>query len=418
MTAGILVHGNTIACRFAASFVGSLAFPLKRVAASVAANVCRSTRTFVKLRRSNIVCCRLFTLILLGVLIGHSACASSSSAISFWAFGKTEFRFFQAGVAQREVTNLFRVSVRGCSSKIETSDIILAGDVQASNYTYTSDGTNSCFLITIDERSLDRFRKSGSIITASALADLRPDVFPPCHIGFIAPVWLAYASHCALPGAGHGEIPPLVFMGAAWPDYGRKIQASWLQSDAPPRLPAHVVEYADREVFAFVDSLAREDQANPLPALYQSGYTNAIYDVLAWTNVGKLRLPFHSRLTRYIPAPAGRDAGHLIIQLTYDSYLSEVSTDGVAHIMFPESLPRGTRTSDYRFGNEGGKPHVYSSPDGRILSLKQIQALEPSKPGRSVPLVRLFLGLALVSPVIMLLSIKLKKSKQNSENHK
>jgi hypothetical protein len=236
---------------------------------------------------------------------------------------------------------------------------------------------------------------------------MRPDVFPPNHAGFISAAWLAYASACTLSGAGAGEGPPLLFMGQNWNEYGgHKLKYTWRNSEALPRLPEFIVEYADEEAFSLMEADRTRFGKPPLPAVYRQGFTNAIYQVMTWTNIAGLHLPLRFRFSRYVPKADGAQTNELEVQLSYDGYANTVSESVTGAVGLALQFPKLTRIADYRLGPPGAQPLLYMSEDGRVPTLddaKRVRAgIRQSSVGTKSTIRAVLFSLA-IGPVVLFL---------------
>lgn len=114
---------------------------------------------------------------------------------------------------------------------------------------------------------------------------------PPPMVDNFTLGWLAFVAQCTLDARGKGLIPSPFFQPAffqrgevlAREDWS-KVNAQWKFSDREPKvLESLVIYYTDR---------AGKETKNR---------TNAIYQVLTWTNIGKRFFPKEFFLTRYLP---------------------------------------------------------------------------------------------------------------------
>ena len=341
--------------------------------------------------------------------------------------GSIEYRFIEGGKVMLAETNQFDVRVRGCHSEIETPGIPTGVGMEVRSHRYTSDG-RTCFFVTelaprpttgaaarLDDGRLGTKQGNRAEVLVHAFADMRPDAFPPDHAGFVSVAWLAYASSCTLGEEGVGKAPPLVFMGPRWDQYGHRLKCTWSSSRAAPHLPEYMVEYADEKVFNFTEEAMTILQKPSFPPLYSQGYTNAIYEVLTWTNLGDLRLPLHFRFSRFIPRVGGVRTNDLDLQLLYDGWASAVSTNRLGEMTLPRSFPQLTRISDYRLGSADDPPIIYMSGKGQVPTLDEAKRIRAGTQARSLPLravVRVVLAVLVVSPAFLWLLCRWRKSQQ------
>jgi hypothetical protein len=303
--------------------------------------------------------------------------------------GKVEYRFWVAGNIADQETNSFSITAIDCRSQIRVSGIPTPEGRQVESYEHISTPDLSWFTTIFKEQPNDSLRNQDGLIldvtnkrldkVYNAYVDLYTNPFPPVHIGLISPVWLAYASRCALGPGKKNMIYPMSFMGPGWPDInGNELKCEVYSSTEAPYLPDRIVEYADESVFEFVSGVQqRYLRQPPLPELYRQGFTNSIFEVLSWTNINNLHLPLHFQLIRYVPKSHGESNKDLDVLLVYEGYGELFDANTTGQIVLPEKAQSWSRVDDYRYASVGGQPYLYTSKSGRILSFKELQELKP-----------------------------------------
>lgn len=121
---------------------------------------------------------------------------------------------------------------------------------------------------------------------------------------YLAHLWLMFAARCYLEAHVGQEIAPVYDEAAnALHDKGYQQVASWTLSPQPPHLPENI---------CFLNTRGRVTMGKDRRAVYvrsstHQDYTNALYRVTGFTNVGGLTLPTGFVFTRYGPVREGAE---------------------------------------------------------------------------------------------------------------
>lgn len=311
--------------------------------------------------------------------------------VAYEIHGKVEYKFWIAGTVAEQETNSFSLTATESNSLISVPGIPAPEGRQVETYEHISTPGSSWFTTVFKDQPDDSLRNPDGLVLDTknkrfdkiynTYVDLYTNAFPPVHLGLISPVWLAYASRNALENGKRSLIYPMSFMGPGWPDInGYELECEVHSSTESPYLPDRIIDHADERVFEFVSGIQQKYlHQPPLPELYRQGFTNSIFEVLSWTNTYNLHLPLHFRLTRYVPRIHGKSNQDLDILLTYDGYGDFFDTNLTRQIAFPEKAQSWSRIDDYRFAPEAGRPYIYTTKSGRILSFKELQELKPGE---------------------------------------
>jgi hypothetical protein len=190
-----------------------------------------------------------------------------------------------------------------------------------------------------------------NVATASiGRGEILHDPFAPT----ISPIWLAFASGAYFDRTTNGMAEPAIDYSAenfySTRDPFRQMLRLTRHASFP-KLPEEVT-YFDDGFEHFRGSLQRR------PPPYDAGFTNAIYQVLRWTNVGELALPAMSRLDIFAPKDAVHAPKHpgktntvLILQQRYLMSLT-ASRQNLTTAVFRPTLPGVTAVCDARFYDE------------------------------------------------------------------
>ena len=311
---------------------------------------------------------------------------SSATAPSYAAKGLLVYKFVHGGEVKFASSNQFEVIVSGNKCKLRSWGMQNEGSLQVKGYEFTSDGHESSFVreFETDKSDIARSQTNGFTHKFNAFVDIYSGVFPPNSSGHFGPIWIALASSSAFSGLGKGgRIPPLFFMGNNWPQIeGNLVDASWLQSEKPPFLPMKFIEHADSIIFEIVRSNYNLMIGQSFPPVYEHGYTNAVFDVLSWTNISGLFLPKEFVLVGYSPVVGSADAKIVSQRVVYHGVVDSVSTNVLDFdnlLVGSQTIPTWSRVSEYRFGKTNGSPIVYTSNSGLPLTGSELLAGEHLK---------------------------------------
>lgn len=161
----------------------------------------------------------------------------------------------------------------------------------------------------------------------------------------VGPIWLAYAS-----GYYHHRQeddlvePAFESDGLGWhygPPEHRQVRARWQLSDLVPYFPIHVAYLSD-------GSTKGPQGPKMLPPPYNQGFTSAVYQVQAFTNIAGMTIPLASKLSMFTPRPSPEGADRLLLTAEYHIYLTS-ATPSVKVFRFQPDLPGITMVRDDRY---------------------------------------------------------------------
>ena len=320
------------------------------------------------------------------IIFSFRLTASSQSAVSgpsYDASGCLQHEIFFDGKLYFAETNNFAIQMRGSTVKIRTWGYSNPNNVEpVRDYIYVTDG-NTAYFITTFEVDPDAVAKSQTAVghqlrIFNSFADIFTNACPPNAAGNMGPVWIATASAAFMQGQDQngGDIYPEHFICPDWPDIGgERLKASWSLSSQPPYLPEYLVEYADENVFNVVNKFFDRWKQKTFPPIYKSGYTNAVYEALSWSDVDGLHIPNHFRLTSYIPCYDGSDNAQLQVQSTYEGFVTTVTTAELAAVSASPEISTWSRINEYRYGTINNLPVTYTSQTGSLLTKREVLKL-------------------------------------------
>ena len=127
-------------------------------------------------------------------------------------------------------------------------------------------------------------------------------------------IWLAYASGRYFQALTNNLLPPIWTMeDPRTRAHPFMVRAQFITNGAPPGLPSYIEYVTDgihREYHPGKQSLIEL----PLPPPFDGGFTNAVYEVRSWTNVGGMTLPTWFTFTVFSSPLAGPPIRRLIVQ--------------------------------------------------------------------------------------------------------
>lgn len=263
----------------------------------------------------------------------------SLGAVGYRAVGNLTWTVYYKGNVFKRVSREFEVRTLGVEWSIRTD--VKKGN-QAGRYDEAYfDGTN-LFSLTKFENAHGGVDDSVGVVELSEVPDFRPSA--------VSPVWLAFCSGNYLGQRTDGRIAPVWELPRdSVKDPAYPILAKWQFTDSHKSVPKSVVFWNRGQVWDLggtpLKGLAGSKQAtnNPsrsneligvnlkavfhaAPNPFTSGYTNAIYEVLATTNVGSRVLPLHFILTRFGPRRSGPPPSELLTMWTIEGRVMTVST--------------------------------------------------------------------------------------------
>lgn len=306
-----------------------------------------------------------------------------AEAHSFEAEGEVQCSAIEAGVTNA-YSSQFHASVSGSTTliraRLQTSD----PDSIADYYEYYSRGSNSTLLIRYpDDLMVTNITTTSGGVEKTvklkkpqrpsnqATVFVRPDPLPPYGFEHLTAVWLAFGSRSHFAKSGQGAVDPVVFIENGFRESQLKTESQWTVEALPPGLLEFMVEFSDGKTYEPVG------KATPkrLPAPYDTGFTNAFFRTLEWTNVMGLRFPRKFELVKLQPDLSSPTEKKLTIAYRMvgeaHSYIVGKPRTNLASI-----FPKRSNVIDYRFPDAGSRTdystYNYSAPEGKTASAQQL----------------------------------------------
>ena len=269
----------------------------------------------------------------------------------FTVTGITTYKVLYSGDVRVWRTNSFTVSVSNCNWLIRSTPI------HREELDYTEMGYANGEI-----RMLYHFTKSvNGAETNILVGKVDQNDVPPDDGSTISHLWLAYASGCYFAQITNTHLKPVWLLDDFDLRYeGFTVNAGWKVSDLTPKLPEFVVYFNDG-VLRARDSTGRVSFKARPP--YDGGYTNAIFESLIWTNIGRIALPLAFSFQRFgLKNPAASSNDLALINLI-EAQADQVST-AVGRISFGPSFAGTASVADQRF-NPPLRDLIYTIRDGR-----------------------------------------------------
>ncbi|MEI2727241.1 MAG: hypothetical protein V9H26_28215 [Verrucomicrobiota bacterium] len=302
---------------------------------------------------------------------------------SFEAEGEVQCSAMEAGVTNT-YSSQFHATVSGSTTLIRTRLQTSDPDSIADYYEYCSQGSNSTLLIRLPDDLMvtNITTTSGGVEKTVKLKTpqrswnqatifVRPDPLPPYGFEHLTAVWLAFGSRSHFPATGQGAVDPVVFIEKGFRESQRKTESQWTVEAVPPGLLEFMAEFSDGKTYE------PGGKATPkrLPAPYDTGFTNAFFRTLEWTNVMGLRFPRKFELVKLQPDLASPTEKKLTIAYRMvgeaHSYIVGKPRTNLASI-----LPKRSQVIDYRYPDAGSRTeystYKFSAPEGKTLSAQQL----------------------------------------------
>lgn len=292
-------------------------------------------------------------------------------AQEFEVKGQVKFVFITQGKEQPARTARFTFSRKDESWLIHSS-----GNDPSAYHELAYDGNQLCYLEKFPGSDSSPV-KAGNIATAWVYKNSKilHNMFMP----EAGPLWLMFASDSTFQQLSKHEIEPVITFGVAGgiytgePPFNFKQKAEYLLNKTTPHLPEWVAYLHDgfRRVPGSTELIG-------LPAPYDLGYTNAIFSVKGFTNLGPVNIPAFATLDVFRPIANGKRAADLEMSCRF-----EISTEEFAAkcdvAKFQPSIPGPTVFSDARF-RDRLEVFTYKAqkwiPERELINMQEFKSME------------------------------------------
>lgn len=159
-------------------------------------------------------------------------------------------------------------------------------------------------------------------------------------------LWLAYASVPYFKGRTNNLVSPIYGMGMATVDDPRfLLPGRWKFTETRPELVHELVIFHD----GFIRMRSRTGGIDlmPYPEPFDKGFTNAIYAVEEWGEVGGLHLPQKFRFEKFLPHGTPQSPSNLTMYVRISGQATILSPGATSKKMLP-TLPERTPVVDRR----------------------------------------------------------------------
>jgi hypothetical protein len=342
------------------------------------------------------------------LLVFSSALAEAQE----WSFsGLAKVRMYSPGRTQEQSTVLFTVKTRGCDWLVRFVRDEGTNAANASDYEEASfDGTNVYYLCNFKEK-LERQRRAGDKFKAPNVAVGRAyqgELFHHRMALEVGPIWLTYASGCYFRSRTNDQVEPAMLFDGSGITYGPpkhpKLSARWALTDSSPSFPVRVAYFSSGEIQSPNGRVAR-------PRPYNAGFTNAIYQVEAFTNMGGLMIPCRSSLKVFKMRADATANTDLALFVEYRVDLTNI-VRSIDITSFQPEIPGVTLLEDARFGQlnyfaSNGWPEVSTLQTGAYFTAVRNINKRQARVAPSTVFVRVCLGVLILLPVAIFLVRKM-----------
>lgn len=316
------------------------------------------------------------------VLLGTSwVSATATNAPLLTMSGEVRSELYQSNIVYHVETNRFTAWISNSSCRI----VATVPDIPVvEHFEFSSDGTNSTETAFFDPQRLTHSRVGvfrGHPENTTSEIPIRPHShghlkaapwpMPSEATGVLLPIWLAYCSSEALDRALN---TPLFF-----PDFFRgkrvAIRSQEERNSNYPHVLSKFIEFDPGFYYEIIpNSFLRVKTAHNKP--FHRGFTNAVYEVTAWTNVAGLMLPRAFTVVTFTVPARDSGVGALWVRGRYSFFLERADCGP----LYPPSTepPAKLRISEFRFVHE--RPRVddfdYLVTNGILPSKSEVRQLE------------------------------------------
>ena len=194
-----------------------------------------------------------------------------------------------------------------------------------------------------------------------------------------AVIWLAYASGCYFASASSPRLEPAASLGVGPRGVDQtsflRQKAYWTCSRQPPYLPSSVVYLDD----GIIDPKGSGGQPLRWPEPLDAGFTNTVYQVLEYTNLGPLELPVRAGMKTFsarFHVTGGRTTSELALFYEYEVQATNFITHLVQTGAFRPRIPGVTLIDDERFTtSDPNRGLSYRQRENRWLDDSEVRAL-------------------------------------------
>ena len=193
----------------------------------------------------------------------------------------------------------------------------------------------------------------------------------------MGPIWLMFASGEYFKSLTNNLVEPAVVLGLYIPSLSvtRQIRprALWHLQEDPPNFPVEVSYFDDGTIYL-------PPPRKPIKRLppYENGFTNAIFKVINFTNVGGLQIPNVGVLETFHPRDGLTGTGELYCASRYEISVKSVKL-GLPPTVFRPEFPGVTAISDVRFYDRAAAVTYLQSGDSAWLPEQVITNKEAFK---------------------------------------
>jgi len=325
------------------------------------------------------------------MICGASVCFPEE--FSFEVAGEVRCTTF-GGEGTNTYFSRYQAANSGCQTLIR-SKLLLDDDPDyaADYHEYSCQGSNSSLLVryrddltftnatrvnlgvteTINFKKPQRAWNQGTVF-------VRPDPLPPYGFEALTAVWLAYGSRCQYGKSGQGVVSPVVFVGVEFRESGLKVSSHWVVESKRPSLLNFMAEFSDGTSY---ERQGSQVEVKPWPKPFDTGFTNAIFRTIEWTNVAGYSLPRKFELVKFDPDYSEKPLKKLKIAYMMVGETHSVVL-GTTRTNFTSTLPERYHAIDYTHRDERSRAEsfTYRAADGKLISYETFLEQQRERSGK------------------------------------
>lgn len=342
------------------------------------------------------------TIVISLLLLAVAGVAGSSKAAGFESAG--ELRFFNGTNAP--VKSKFRVQVNSCSWSIQVSEDPYYPFLEES--TIACDGTN-LFQVDVFKSKPDPFPTNKTDPASSGggspggqqvnwIATVKTGNVPDYDSHHNSALWLAFAAGCQLNQTAANQLPCEILHPRNKP--GCSVKAAWELHGTDPAVLLAATIFDEGKV----EMLDGKFINRPKP--FESGFTNLVYSVSAFTNIGTAKVPLQFRLELFAPRLDAHSSSDIATVWHLDGFVESAAPLTLSNPAPPQIRER-TRVEDFRASEISSvKSVIYYTTNGWLTTnhpaFKGLIAGVPYTPPRQSSVTRYVVATLLFGSLIFL----------------
>ncbi len=309
--------------------------------------------------------------------LNRVAVAQEAQDLQFTALGVVDSQYYSDGTLTDHLTNEFACYV----SKGKYSMFLTASnpkDKQTRSFECLFDGTNTYFtrrlstnpvrtVLTMKQGQLFEHQLSKPLpANNNAILEITKGSMPSTVNQAVVVVWLGLGS-IADPGEALATSQaPLTYLGKVYRDQHIKLKAASKTHESIPNFLEWREDYHEGNILSENHGTL---QRIPLAGSLSLGYTNSIYNVVAWTNVMGLSFPEQAQLKIFLPS---KDKTSVECRIVCSAMITSIQLGSPDSLYSPVVVAKTTVNDRRQKGDSAKAAPYYLSLDGGLLSPSQL----------------------------------------------